>query len=313
MTTRKGSPQPDSRWAAESRARVLRLRVKTFYNQDYFDRIILPLLELPQAGRILDAGCGYGGLALLLGRARPDLHITGVDLEASALESAARSAAKERLANLEFKVGDVHRLPFGAERFDAVVCQTVLTHVRAADVAVLEMARVLKPGGVFMAAEYTAPGAWTTYDSAGDHLRDEAWHEKYHRLRRLYNQGKLSLGRGDESLGVRLPLLATAAGLDVFDVRLNDRVLHAIPPYRHDKQQEYLELLRAMHAPDRESQQLETNTEILLAGGGSEEDARWLSKAVGSAALREAIEAQALSIVSAYRLYLTFARKPSQV
>src|ERR1051326_5986545 len=51
-----------SHWDDERFARILGLRMKTFYNADYFDRIVLPLLDIPNAGRVLDVGCGYGGL-----------------------------------------------------------------------------------------------------------------------------------------------------------------------------------------------------------------------------------------------------------
>jgi SAM-dependent methyltransferase len=288
----------------------LSLRVKTFYNADYFERIILPLLDIPQHGHALDVGCGYGGLSLLLARARPDLQITGVDVETGALESAAKSAAQDKLANVRFEAGDAHQLKFEQDVFEAVVCQTLLTHVSDARKVVREMARVLKPGGVFMAAEYTITGGWTDYDNVGDPKRDEAWHQEYFRIRRLFSKGKLALGRGDDSVGLRVPLLATAAGLDVFDFRLNDRALHVIPPYNHAKQQDYVEFLSTWYPPDADQKYLERRIETLLAAGGTEEDAHWLNGAEDTAALRKAIEERTLTKLSAYRLYLTFARKP---
>jgi ubiquinone/menaquinone biosynthesis C-methylase UbiE len=106
---------------------------------------VIPLLDLPPAGQVLDVGCGYGGLALLLAQTRSDLHIVGVDRETGALESAAQTALQAGWANVEFVQGDGHQLEYPANRFDAVV---------------REMARVLKPGGVFMAAEYTSSGAY---------------------------------------------------------------------------------------------------------------------------------------------------------
>lgn len=142
-------------------------------------------------------------------------------------------------------------MKYGASQFDAVAQsgQTVLTHVHDAVAVVREMARVLKPGGVFMAAEYTNAGAWTALDNVENLKRDEAWHQKYFRLMRQFIRGKHALGRGDDRLGNHVPSLATAAGLAVFDVRLNDRALHVIPPYQHPKQAEYVELLKAFYAP----------------------------------------------------------------
>ena len=306
------SKDSDSIWADENTARLLRLRVKTFYNTDYFERIILPLLDIPQDGCVLDVGCGYGGLSMILSKKRPDLQITGVDMETGALEIAANSVAQENIQNINFQQGDAHQLKFEDNQFDAVVCQTVLTHVRDAGQVVRQMARVLKPGGVFMAAEYISMGDWQDYDSVGDSKRDESWRQKFFQVRNLYNQGKLAMGRGDERLGMLVHLLATDAGLEVFDIRLNDRVLHVIPPYDHPKQSDYLELLRELFAKDSDPKRLARMKEHIKAAGGSEDDADWLHNAIDNAAMRKAIEDKALTMVSSFRLYLTFARKPNR-
>src|SRR5689334_11091309 len=168
-----------SRWDDERRARILGLRMKTFYNADYFDRIVLSLLDLPYAATLLDVGCGYGGLSLLLAERRPDLRITGVDPESGILKRAEAIAADRGLANLAFEQGDGQRLTYESGRFDAVVCQTILTHVRDAAAIVAEMARVLKPGGVFMAVEYTDVGAPVSYNSSENPRRDESWFTKH--------------------------------------------------------------------------------------------------------------------------------------
>jgi len=87
--------------------------------------------------RVLDAGCGTGGLLLT----RRDA--IGVDRSALALEFCARRGL-QRLA-----CADVARLPFAAGRFDAVVSADVLYHRAVADdgAALAELARVTRPGG----------------------------------------------------------------------------------------------------------------------------------------------------------------------
>jgi hypothetical protein len=173
------------------------------------------------------------------------------------------------------------------------------------------MARVLKPKGVFMAAEYTDMGVSFFYSSVDDEKRDEAWIQKYFRLSRLLILGKQAIGRGDEQLGIRVPHLASEAGLDVFDVRLNDRVLHVLPPYRHPKQEDYLKYLNAWFAPDQDGSRLTRMIDRMNAAGGTEEEAAWLYTAEDEAAVRQAIQERTLTRISAYLLFLTFARKPS--
>lgn len=306
-----GKPRPaNSVWASPQTADFLRLRMRTFYNADYFERIVLPLMAIPQGGQVLDVGCGYGGLSLLLAGKRPDLRITGVDPELGMLESAAQSAAQLGLKNLTFAQGDGRQLASSDDRFDLVVCQTVLTHVADPPAVIAEMARVLKPGGVLMAAEYSVVGPYVAWNSAQAPGRDEAWYERYFHLSRLRIRGKKALGRGDDNLGVQIPMLVANAGLDVFDVRLNDRALTVIPPYNHPKQQDYLALLNVLYAPDPSHAALAENTELLTAVGGTEAEARWLTSAMSAAAVRQAIDEGTLAETSAYMLFLTFARKP---
>ena len=311
MTTQPNSQSNQSVWDDENVAKALSVRGKTFYNADYFERIVMPLLDLPSSGRILDVGCGNGGLSFILTRLRPDLHITGVDMEAGSIDSAAKTAAENGWTNLTFEQGDGHQLKYEDNLFDAVMCQTVLTHVRDAEKVIKEMARVLKPNGVFMAAEYTDMGEAMFYCSEGDEKRNEAWIQEYFRLSRLYIHGKRNVGQGDDELGIRVPCLATAAGLNVFDVRLNDRVLHVIPPYKYPKQEDYLELLKANFTPDQDNRYLTRLTDILKTAGGTKEEAAWLRNAEDELAILQAIEERILTRISAYMLFLTFARKPS--
>ena len=296
-------------WSDDDNSAFLRLRMKTFWNLDYFERIILPLLDLPQSGRILDVGCGNGGLSLLLADLRPDLQILGIDFEPKPLEDASAYAARNELKNLTFEQGDAHNLKYEDRTFDGVFCQTVLTHVRDAQAVVKEMTRVLKSSGVFFAAEYTN-GAMANYDNVHFDKYDEAWYREYYRINLLFMKGKKALGHGDNTVGVRVPLLATQAGLDVYDVRLNDRAMHGFPPYRHEKQRNYFELVRMANIVDDDEKWLMLDIETVIAGGGTEEDGRWFHRAIDSAGIVRAIDEGTFTATGSFALYLTFARKP---
>jgi SAM-dependent methyltransferase len=93
-------------------------------------------------GRVLDAGCGTGGLLAVLRGAAPSLELVG--LEWSPL-GATRAAAKTRAPIAR---GSINALPFAHATFDAAVSADVLCHAAVDPAAALaELHRVLRPGG----------------------------------------------------------------------------------------------------------------------------------------------------------------------
>jgi len=113
----------------------------------YFQRVLSETLQLSPAGRsVLDVGCGGGILAEDF--ARLGCRVTGVDPSAPSLEAARRHASREGL-DITYEQAGGERLPFADASFDTVCCCDVLEHVDDVDKVIAEIARVLKPGGVF--------------------------------------------------------------------------------------------------------------------------------------------------------------------
>jgi SAM-dependent methyltransferase len=99
--------------------------------------------------RVLDFGCGIGYGTHLLA---PDTAaIVGVDISADAIDTAVQREA----ANLTFRrIPRVEEapLPFEDSSFDVVLSFQVIEHIVDPSVCLREVTRVLKPGGVFIAA-----------------------------------------------------------------------------------------------------------------------------------------------------------------
>jgi ubiquinone/menaquinone biosynthesis C-methylase UbiE len=96
--------------------------------------------------RLLDAGCGTGGLLRHLNRTFVDLSLVGVDVHGPAV-----MAAQQAVPQAEIKVASIDRLPFAEASFDVVTSMDVLCH-RGVDerAALAEMRRCLKPGGLVL-------------------------------------------------------------------------------------------------------------------------------------------------------------------
>lgn len=95
---------------------------------------------LPRGSRILDLGTGNGAVLVRMARVRPDLKLTGVDASPQ-LPPSPKGVSLQADVRIE-------QLPFPARSFDAVTAQFGYEYGDTA-LASLEVARVLKPGGVF--------------------------------------------------------------------------------------------------------------------------------------------------------------------
>ncbi len=97
------------------------------------------------AGRILDAGCGGGGMPLSL--AEEAASVVAIDLVDRFRDAGTRLADEKRLDNLDFLQADGTALPFANASFDAVLSHAVIEHVADAPKYLRECRRVLRPGG----------------------------------------------------------------------------------------------------------------------------------------------------------------------
>ena len=97
---------------------------------------------------VLDVGAGSGLYVEPLRACAPHARLVALDREAAFLQ---RNPAAPALA-----VADALELPFATGRFDLVMANQLLAHVPDVDAALIEMKRVLRPGGLLMTAANSA-------------------------------------------------------------------------------------------------------------------------------------------------------------
>ena len=94
---------------------------------------------------VADIGCGDGYLTLELARwART---VFGIDRSDQVLERAKALAARRRVANVQWKKGDLARLPLRDASVDVALLSQALHHAADPEAAVAEAVRILRPGG----------------------------------------------------------------------------------------------------------------------------------------------------------------------
>lgn len=105
--------------------------------------------------RVLDIGCGSGGITLHLASRHGAGHATGFDVEGPVIGAAIRRAKDAGLSDkLDFVHGAPGPLPFADGAFDVVFSKDALLHVPDKDTLFADIFRVLAPGGVFAASDW---------------------------------------------------------------------------------------------------------------------------------------------------------------
>jgi SAM-dependent methyltransferase len=104
--------------------------------------------KLEPGERVVDVGSGAGIDSLIAsGMVGPNGRVIGVDMTQTMLDKAASSAQAAGLKNVEFRMGFGEELPVADEWADVVISNGVLNLMPDKEVALSEMARILKPEG----------------------------------------------------------------------------------------------------------------------------------------------------------------------
>ncbi len=131
-------------------------------NQLLLEREMAADLELKPGDRVLDLGCGCGAIASHMA-SLGGCHVTGINIEPSAIEKAGRTTDPERV---HCQLGDFNEpLAFEDASFDAVYNVQALTYATDLTATLTEVARVLKPGGHFASNDVAALDAYDPSDA----------------------------------------------------------------------------------------------------------------------------------------------------
>ncbi|MFP2932115.1 class I SAM-dependent methyltransferase [Pyxidicoccus sp. 3LG] len=169
----------ESRWVARSYERYVRPVLERTLTRQSLDRdseylLYRGLLGQPKAP-VLDVGSGTGLLARRLAR-EPDFPlVAALDVSRAMLEEGV-AQAREAGATVDFLRAEAPYLPFQDGTLGAVLLAGALHFVADLDRLMFEVARVLRPGGRWVASTYLPPGAPTAlvHRKLGLHPRTEA-------------------------------------------------------------------------------------------------------------------------------------------
>jgi ubiquinone/menaquinone biosynthesis C-methylase UbiE len=115
------------------------------------------MARLQPGDAVLDVGCGTGTLALEVARRVGSVgRVAGIDPGTEQI-ARARAKATRRHLPIEFQVGVIEQLPYPDTTFDVVFSTLMIHHVPAPikRQGLAEIARVLKPGGRLVMADFT--------------------------------------------------------------------------------------------------------------------------------------------------------------
>jgi SAM-dependent methyltransferase len=122
----------------------------------YSSPLAVALLDLlrPQPGdRALDVGCGPGALTTVLVDRLGASNVVALDPSVPFV-----SGLRERLPEVDARVGSAEELPFEDDSFDLALAQLVVHFMRDPAAGLREMARVTRPGGLLAASVWDHAG-----------------------------------------------------------------------------------------------------------------------------------------------------------
>lgn len=199
---------------------------KTLWNPDYMRFLIQEIWQIDKPVKMLDCGCGYGAMGLLMLPFLPEgSSYTGLDFSEELLaQGRERFAAKEWKA--DFRMCDLTETrPKGT--YDLVVSQSLLRHADHGKQLIQTMADAAGKGGLVVSVECNRE-----FEEAGLYIdgMDYSYLCSHGGLKTLW-ETEYTRQKRDYSIAMKLPHYMREAGLRHVDARLSDRITYLSPDH----------------------------------------------------------------------------------
>ncbi|KAL0476538.1 ubiquinone biosynthesis O-methyltransferase [Acrasis kona] len=136
-------------WDLSSKSITSGLHALNPVRRDYFQNLIREHVNGSNLN-IVDIGCGGGILTEALAIINPSSNITGLDQSSNSIQTAADHAKQSNVNNIHYAVSSAYSIPLPDSFADVVVMSDVLEHLHDLTLAMSEVSRILKPGGIFL-------------------------------------------------------------------------------------------------------------------------------------------------------------------
>lgn len=115
---------------------------------------------------VLDLACGPGFTSCELARETGSGSVTGVDISKELIAVAGQAKASEKVDNVSFRTGNVYELDLPENQFDFVYARFLFQHLKNPRLALQNILRVLRPGGVLCILD--VEDNWTAFSPESD-------------------------------------------------------------------------------------------------------------------------------------------------
>lgn len=192
---------------------------KNYWNCDYVHFLVSQVWKIYKPISVLDCGCGYGFLGLLLLPYLPEgSSYTGIDFAKDLIQKG-ETIFKQKKIEATFICKNVFEYSV-KNKYDFVICQSVLRHLDNASAFIQKMIHFAKPGGYIVCID-----ANREFESDGLYIDGMEYQElcKHEGAEKKW-QTELAMQGRDYAIAIKTAHIMQKLGLVDIDVRMNDKV-----------------------------------------------------------------------------------------
>jgi len=256
----------------------LKLTRSLYLNIDYLQFLIEKVWKITKKVDVIDFGCGYGYLGLVLMPLLPNgSSYTGVDISEELINKG-KEIFEKLPFNHKFILSSANNVPEKDDTFDIAICNSVLMHIPEPDAVLAEMKRITKNDGMIITCEsnWNAVNALLYIDGIKkSKITDLGFLQIL--FERIHEKTKT-----DGNIGMKMPVIMARNNIKNIQARISDSVRIILADEKNEDQDSiYTSLQSDGFGEELSDEQKSKKINWFMELGFSEEEAtKYLEKEI---------------------------------